>query len=194
MHDILLRGMLPIQDIRSSRHACSASNITVGIHYHLIGALEHLLTPMGCHSYNQLTHYLGRHVNFRDGRGTLTSSVPIHAMHRPIDARERRDVFSKPHVSFCAFRRNAHRDGSPVTGKFMANDENFAIILVLHTSIIAWVMVVGIGHRATSSCRQAAATRSGNTGVRIFEAEGQTAGIEERGSAGFKRTRRCFEC
>lgn len=149
---------------------------------------------MGCHSYNQLTHYLGRHVNIRDSRGTLTSSIPIHAMHRPIDARERRDVLSEPHISFCAFRRNVHGDGSPVTGKFMANDEDLAIILVLHTSIIARVMMVGIGHRTTSSCRQAAATRSRSIGVRVFEAKRQTAGIEESGSARLKRTGRCLEC
>ena len=76
----------------------------------------------------------------------------------------------------------------------MANDEDLAIILVLHTSIIARVMMVGIGHRTTSSCRQAAATRSRSIGVRVFEAKRQTAGIEESGSARLKRTGRCLEC
>ena len=86
-----------------------------------------------------------------------------------------------------------HIERLPVTGKFMANDQNLAIILILHTAIIARVMMVGISHRATSSCRQAAAARSRGIGVRVFEAEGQTAGVEEGRSACFQRTRRCVE-
>ena len=114
-------------------------------------------------------------------------------MHRPIDARERRDVLPKPRVSLCAFNRDVHGEALPVTGKVMAHDENLAIVLILHTLIIARVMMVSIGHRATSSCGQAAAARSRSTGVRIFEAKRQVASIEDCGSARFKGTGRCFE-
>lgn len=113
-------------------------------------------------------------------------------MHRPIDARKRRDVLSEPRISFRASRRNVHGPGLPVTGKVVAHDQNLAIILILHTSIIAWVMMVGIGYRATSSGGQTADARRRSIGVRVFEAERQTAGVEIRRCAWFKRTGRCL--